>query len=179
MIPGSGRSPGEGNGNPLQYSCLENPMDRGAWWATVHEITKRVRHHWATSIFTFFRVVGVILIKTLRFLRGWREKDTNPEARLTNGRGAGRRRIQRTRSVRVTTASPRLSAGTASPSQTNMETCKLEAKPQKLEGVLRGATSAEGVWASRFSVKSHQMMPHVPSTSKPTDTPGCARIGSH
>ena len=35
-IPGSGRSPGEGNGNPLQYSCLENPMDRGALWATVH-----------------------------------------------------------------------------------------------------------------------------------------------
>ena len=34
-IPGSGRSPGEGNGNPLQYSCLKNPMDRGAWWATV------------------------------------------------------------------------------------------------------------------------------------------------
>ena len=39
-IPGSGRSPGEGNGNPLQYSCLENPMDRGAWWATVHGVTK-------------------------------------------------------------------------------------------------------------------------------------------
>ena len=35
-IPGSGRSPEEGNGNPLQYSCLGNPMDRGAWWATVH-----------------------------------------------------------------------------------------------------------------------------------------------
>ena len=35
LIPGWGRSPGEGNGNPLQYSCLENPMDRGAWWATV------------------------------------------------------------------------------------------------------------------------------------------------
>ena len=34
-IPGSGRSPGGGHGNPLQYSCLENPMDRGAWWATV------------------------------------------------------------------------------------------------------------------------------------------------
>ena len=34
-IPGSGRSHGEGNGNPLQYSCLKNPMDRGAWWATV------------------------------------------------------------------------------------------------------------------------------------------------
>ena len=39
-IPGLGRSPGEGNGNPLQCSCLENPMDRGAWWATVHGVTK-------------------------------------------------------------------------------------------------------------------------------------------
>ena len=39
-IPRSGRSPGEGNGNPLQYSCLENSMDRGAWWATVHGVTK-------------------------------------------------------------------------------------------------------------------------------------------
>ena len=40
LIPGSGRSPGEGNGNPLQDSCLENPMDREAWWATVHGVTK-------------------------------------------------------------------------------------------------------------------------------------------
>ena len=40
LIPGSGRSSGEGNGNPLQYSCLENPMDGGAWWATVHGVTK-------------------------------------------------------------------------------------------------------------------------------------------
>ena len=39
-IPGSERSPGEGNGNPLQYSCLENSMDRGAWWATVYGVTK-------------------------------------------------------------------------------------------------------------------------------------------
>ena len=39
-IPGLGRSPGEGNGNPLQYYCLENPMDRGAWWAIVHGVTK-------------------------------------------------------------------------------------------------------------------------------------------
>ena len=38
--PGSGRFPGEGHGNPLQYSCLENPMDRGAWQATVHRVTK-------------------------------------------------------------------------------------------------------------------------------------------
>ena len=39
LIPGSERSPGGGHGNPLQYSCLENPMDRGAWWATVHGVT--------------------------------------------------------------------------------------------------------------------------------------------
>ena len=39
-IPGLGRSPGEGNGNPLQYSCLDNSMDRGAWWATVNGVTK-------------------------------------------------------------------------------------------------------------------------------------------
>ena len=39
LIPGSGRSPGGGNSNPLQYSCLENPMDRGAWRATVHGVT--------------------------------------------------------------------------------------------------------------------------------------------
>ena len=44
-IPGLGRSPGEGNGNPLQYSCLENSMDRGAWWATVHWVS--------INIFTF------------------------------------------------------------------------------------------------------------------------------
>ena len=42
-IPGSGRSSGEGTGNPLQYSCLENTMDGGAWWATVHE-SQRVGH---------------------------------------------------------------------------------------------------------------------------------------
>ena len=41
LIPGSGRSPGEGDGYPLQFSCLENPMDRGAWWATVHGACKK------------------------------------------------------------------------------------------------------------------------------------------
>ena len=40
-IPGSGRSPGEGNGNPLRYRSLQNPMDRGAWWATVHGVVDR------------------------------------------------------------------------------------------------------------------------------------------
>ena len=50
-IPGSVRSPGEENGNPLQYSCLENPMDSGAWWDTVHVVTKS--RTWL-SYFTFF-----------------------------------------------------------------------------------------------------------------------------
>ena len=40
LIPGLGKFPGEGNGNPLQYSCLENPMDGGAWWAAVCGVTK-------------------------------------------------------------------------------------------------------------------------------------------
>ena len=45
--------PGEGNGNPLQYSCLENPMDRGAWWATVHRVAKS-RTRMSGFTFTFF-----------------------------------------------------------------------------------------------------------------------------
>ena len=59
LIPGSGRSPGgRGHGNPLQYSCLENPMDRGVWWAIVHGVTKswtqlklrsRHTHHFSLS----------------------------------------------------------------------------------------------------------------------------------
>ena len=40
LVPGLGRSSGEGNSNPLQYSCLENPMDRGAWWVTVHRVAQ-------------------------------------------------------------------------------------------------------------------------------------------
>ena len=51
-IPGSGRSPGEGNGNPLQYSCLENPMDRGAWWAAVYGVPKS-RTQLSEFTFTF------------------------------------------------------------------------------------------------------------------------------
>ena len=51
-VPGSGRSPGGGNANPLQYSCLENPMDRGAWQATVHGVT-RVGHNLATKPWFF------------------------------------------------------------------------------------------------------------------------------
>ena len=55
-IPGSGRSPEEGNGDPLQYSCLENPMDRGAWRATVHGVTKsQMRLHFH---FTFLYLLS-------------------------------------------------------------------------------------------------------------------------
>ena len=49
LNPESGRAPGGGNGNPLQYSCLENPMDRGAWWAAVHVGRKRVPYDLATE----------------------------------------------------------------------------------------------------------------------------------
>ena len=49
LIPGLGRSPGIGNGNPLQYSCLENSMVRGAWWTTAHIVSQRVRHDLATE----------------------------------------------------------------------------------------------------------------------------------
>ena len=52
-IPGSGRSPGEGNGNPLQYSCLENPMDGGVWQATVHGVIKS-QTRLSDFTFTFF-----------------------------------------------------------------------------------------------------------------------------
>ena len=52
LIPGSGRSPGEGNGNLLQHSCLENSMDIGAWWATVHGVVKS-RTQLSNFTFTF------------------------------------------------------------------------------------------------------------------------------
>ena len=55
-IPGSGKSPGKWNGNPLQYSCLENSMDRGAWWATVQGV-RRVGHDWATNTLSISLIV--------------------------------------------------------------------------------------------------------------------------
>ena len=67
-IPGLGRSPGEGNGNPLQYSCLENPMDREAWWATVHGVAKsRTRLSYFTSISLQVKTSSLIL-----FLLGYK-----------------------------------------------------------------------------------------------------------
>ena len=71
-IPGLGRFPGEGNGNPLQYSCLENPMDGGTWWATVRGVTKsQTRLSDFTFTFTLRgyvqRTLILILFPPLRF----------------------------------------------------------------------------------------------------------------
>ena len=59
LIPGLGRSPGAGNGNPLQYSCLENSMDRGAWWAMVHRVTKSWRE---LSVCTCLLLVAIVIV---------------------------------------------------------------------------------------------------------------------
>ena len=66
-VAGSGRSPGEGNGNPLQYSCLGNPMDRGAWRATVHGVT-RVGHNLATKKKTKAKAITNVILHTPDFL---------------------------------------------------------------------------------------------------------------
>ena len=70
LIPGLGRSPGEGNDNPLQYSCLENPMDRGAWQATVHGVT-RVGYDLVTR--SMYNINSLLILKYL-------EKERNYDA---------------------------------------------------------------------------------------------------
>ena len=64
LIPGLGRSPGEGTGNPLQYSCLENPMDGEAWWATVHGVAKS-QTQLSDFTFTFFFLLDEICTEFL------------------------------------------------------------------------------------------------------------------
>ena len=61
-VPGLGRSPGEGNGNPLQYSCLENPMDRGTWQAPVHRVAKS-QTQLSNFIFTFTFILHSTALK--------------------------------------------------------------------------------------------------------------------
>ena len=62
LIPGLGRCPGRGHGNPLQYSCLENPMDRGAWWATVHRVAESAMPEATlhTPMHTFLNMVLIL-----------------------------------------------------------------------------------------------------------------------
>ena len=67
LISESGRSPGEGNGNPLQYSCLENPMDRGAWWPTVHGVAKDKTER-LTSSLSSHSYLGTVMPKGLTSL---------------------------------------------------------------------------------------------------------------
>ena len=66
--PGLGRSPGEGNGNPLQYSCLDNPIDGGAWWATVHGVTKS-QARLSDFTFTFMSIESVMPCSHLTLCR--------------------------------------------------------------------------------------------------------------
>ena len=72
-MPGSGRSPGGGHSNPLQYSCLENPMNRGAWWAIVHRVAKswtrlsdlaQLSAKIIPSCFTFLNLFLAIILKS-------------------------------------------------------------------------------------------------------------------
>ena len=73
-IPGSGRSPGGGHGNPLQYSCLENPMDKGAWQATVHGVAKnqtglkQLSTHACRAHLFFFFIFAFCFLNFISFL---------------------------------------------------------------------------------------------------------------
>ena len=64
-IPGWGRSPGEGKGNQLQYSCLENSTDKDVWWATVHGVTKESDNDWAINVSFFFLILFEETIESL------------------------------------------------------------------------------------------------------------------
>ena len=67
LIPGPGRSPEEGNGNPLQYSCLENSIDRGAWWATAHGVTELHMTEWLTHTHTVcFNIIKLSFLHNIQ-----------------------------------------------------------------------------------------------------------------
>ena len=86
LIPGSERSPGGGHGNPLQYSCLENSMDRGAWWATVHCVIK----NWTCLKQLSIHAHTISLYSTSRSHMQSRNSDTNGESKHMNVKGKGR-----------------------------------------------------------------------------------------
>ena len=86
-IPGSGRSPGEGNGNPLQYSCLENPMDGGAWWATVHGVAKS--RTWLSDFTSLHFDFSIGLPWWLRICLQCRRPGFHPRLGRAPGKGNG------------------------------------------------------------------------------------------
>ena len=93
LIPGSGRSPGEGNDNPLQYSCLENPMDRGDWLAIVHGVAKsqtRLNDFTSLPSLTSYFIAGEGNGNPLRVL-AWRIPWTEKPGRL---RSTGSQRVR-------------------------------------------------------------------------------------
>ena len=84
LIPGSGRSPGEGNGNALQYSCLESPMDRGAWKATVHGVAKS-RTQLSNFTLTFYFHALEKEMATHSSILAWRIPGTSEPGGLPSG----------------------------------------------------------------------------------------------
>ena len=87
LIPGSGKSPGGGHGNPLQYSCLENPMDRRAWWDTVYGVTKSWTHPKRLSIHACKEDDSARrrLLPLERILTSQRLNSSNSHAEFTHG----------------------------------------------------------------------------------------------
>ena len=102
LIPGLGRSPGEGHGNPLQYSCLENPRDRGAWWAKVHGVIK-IRTWQRKWHFHLLSLVNKVSASSIALRQHYRTiklagKKMGKEARSWRGRGEqGPRQLQERR----------------------------------------------------------------------------------
>ena len=121
-IPGAGRSPGEGNGNPLQYSCLGNSMDGGAWWATVHGVPKNWTRlsdfiffftHWLPFNFIYWEIMRVSAAcekKKLFFLKfSLRTRFILLNEKSVDGSGEMRRVALWTRCFHLKTSLPRIS----------------------------------------------------------------------
>ena len=85
MIPGSGLSPGEGNGNPLQCSCVENSMDRGAWQATVHGVAKS-QTRLSDYHFSLFGIISMCVERS--------KKEKRKEWRMEEGEEGRRKRVK-------------------------------------------------------------------------------------
>ena len=83
MIPGLVRSPGEGNGYPLQYSCLENPMDRGAWQATIHRVTKNQTRQ-SNFHFHYWKWTDMFHVSLGQWQQNWGQNSSLPSLSVTS-----------------------------------------------------------------------------------------------